>query len=273
MIAGASSADAAVLVVDAGVGEFETGFTGGGQTREHALLLKSLGIRQLVVAVNKMDKCGWDKGRFDEIVATMQAFLASAGYKDTVFVPVSGLVGHNLCCGPPAQGHWYSGPQLVEALDRLAPPPRDGDKPLRVSITSVHRSGGLDSAAVEGRVEQGRLKRDDVLICMPSGNITDSALYLHSCDILTGAMLLVKSVICGSRNVASASAGDLVFMHVVSCKGHDCSSMTEGNSCAHHRVSHSRFLMRLWQATCCRSSPPPVPWRRKSPFVSACLKA
>jgi elongation factor 1 alpha-like protein len=169
MIAGASSADAAVLVVDAGVGEFETGFTGGGQTREHALLLKSLGIKQLVVAVNKMDKCDWDKVRYDEIVTMMEAFLASAGYTNTMFVPVSGLVGHNLCCGPPAQGNWYNGPQLVEALDRMAPPPRDDDKPLRVSVTSVHRSGGLESAAVEGRVEQGRLKRDGVLLCMPAG--------------------------------------------------------------------------------------------------------
>ena len=172
MIAGASSADAAVLVVDAGVGEFETGFTGGGQTREHALLLKSLGIRQLIVAVNKMDKCSWDKARYDEIVSTMHTFLAAAGYADTVFVPVSGLVGHNLCCGPSAEGNWYTGPQLVEALDRLAPPPRDDDKPLRISVTSVHRSGGLDSAAVEGRVEQGRLQRDDVLVCMPAGGAT-----------------------------------------------------------------------------------------------------
>jgi elongation factor 1 alpha-like protein len=170
MIAGASSADAAVLVVDAGVGEFETGFTGGGQTREHALLLKSLGIRQLVVAVNKMDKCGWAKGRYDEIVTTMQAFLVSTGYNDTIFVPVSGLIGHNLCCGPPAEGNWYSGPQLVEALDRMAPPPRDDDKPLRLSVTSVHRSSGLDGASIEGRVEQGRLKRDDTLMCMPAGN-------------------------------------------------------------------------------------------------------
>jgi elongation factor 1 alpha-like protein len=228
MIAGASSADAAVLVVDAGVGEFETGFTGGGQTREHALLLKSLGIRQLIVAVNKMDKCGWDKGRYDEIVGTMQTFLASAGYVDTVFVPVSGLVGHNLCCGPSAEGNWYTGPQLVEALDRLAPPPRDDDKPLRISVTSVHRSGGLDSAAVEGRVEQGRLQRDDVLLCMPAGRATDVSLYPHVCNGVEGQMVVVKSIICGSRNVTAARAGDLVFMHVVSCKGCDCSTLSEG---------------------------------------------
>ncbi len=196
MIAGASSADAAVLVVDAGVGEFETGFTGGGQTREHALLLKSLGIKQLVVAVNKMDKCDWDKVRYDEIVTMMEAFLSSAGYTNTMFVPVSGLVGHNLCCGPPAQGNWYNGPQLVEALDRMAPPPRDDDKPLRVSVTSVHRSGGLESAAVEGRVEQGRLKRDDVLLCMPAGNARTSFLLLNLCTGLSCVGVTISQVKC-----------------------------------------------------------------------------
>jgi elongation factor 1 alpha-like protein len=227
MIAGASSADAAVLVVDAGVGEFETGFTGGGQTREHALLLKSLGIRQLIVAVNKMDKCGWDKVRFDEIVAAMQVFLSSAGYNDTVFVPVSGLVGHNLCCGPPAEGNWYSGPQLVEALDRLSPPPRDDDKALRLSVTSVHRSSGCDSAAVEGRIEQGRLNRDRLLVCMPAGKLKSVFLFSLSYS-LAGQMLVVKSIICGSRNVSAASAGDLVYMHVVASKGYDCSTISEG---------------------------------------------
>ncbi|KAJ1829847.1 hypothetical protein LPJ73_008402, partial [Coemansia sp. RSA 2703] len=151
MISGASRADVAVLVVDASTGEFESGFDGNGQTREHAILIRSLGVRQLVVAVNKLDCVGWSQGRYAEIVDRLLAFLTGCGYlKDEVrFVPVSGLKGTNLVrridddansTAPAELQAWYvdetnaehgqgeakakAGPCLVDLLDTFAMPER-----------------------------------------------------------------------------------------------------------------------------------------------------
>lgn len=84
MITGAAQADVALLVVDASMGGFESGFDRGGQTREHALLARSLGVTQMVVAVNKMDGADWSEGRFDEIAYRMEEFLVIAGFKRKV---------------------------------------------------------------------------------------------------------------------------------------------------------------------------------------------
>ena len=146
MITGASQADVAVLVVDSTKGEFETGFESGGQTREHALLARSLGnylrifpskfccvadfiriitssvgVNQLVVAVNKLDTVGWSEGRFEEIRAKLSMFLVkSAGFResDLTYVPCSGLVGVNLTTKPTeaALSSWYNGPTLLQAI-------------------------------------------------------------------------------------------------------------------------------------------------------------
>ena len=96
MIAGACQADVGVLVISARKGEFEAGFDKGGQTREHAMLAKTLGVRILVVVINKMDdpSCGWAKERFDECVTKLTPFLKQCGYnvkKDVVFLPISAL--------------------------------------------------------------------------------------------------------------------------------------------------------------------------------------
>lgn len=99
MITGAGQADCAILVINSITGEFETGFELGGQTREHSLLVKSLGVSQLVVAVNKMDMCDWSKERFYDICKKLGSFLTKqVGFKeaDIMFVPCSGLVGENL---------------------------------------------------------------------------------------------------------------------------------------------------------------------------------
>merc|ERR1712212_1295547 len=102
MISGAYQADVGVLVVNATTGEFEAGFEAGGQTREHALLVRSLGVNQLVVAVNKLDTVEWSKDRFDTIANKMNLFLTKqAGFKesDLTFLPCSGLTGENLVKG------------------------------------------------------------------------------------------------------------------------------------------------------------------------------
>jgi peptide chain release factor subunit 3 len=100
MISGASQADIAVLVISARRGEFETGFEKGGQTREHAVLAKSSGIKKLVVAVNKMDDLTveWSKERYDECITKLKPFLKNCGYndRDIFFLPISGFNGSNL---------------------------------------------------------------------------------------------------------------------------------------------------------------------------------
>ena len=101
MIAGACQADVGVLVISARKGEFETGFDRGGQTREHAMLAKTLGVRILVVAINKMDDptVEFSQARFDECVEKLTPFLKGCGYnikKDVIFVPLSALTATNV---------------------------------------------------------------------------------------------------------------------------------------------------------------------------------
>lgn len=122
MISGANQADVALLVVDATRGEFETGFEQGGQTREHALLVRSLGVSQLGVVVNKLDTVGWSQQRFDEIVGKLKVFLKQAGFKDSdvVYVPCSGLTGENLVKDPTDTEllRWYKGPTLLKVIGK-----------------------------------------------------------------------------------------------------------------------------------------------------------
>lgn len=90
MITGAAQADVALLVVDASTGGFESGFERGGQTREHAVLVRSLGVAQIIVAINKMDTLEWSETRFDEIASRMHDFLLATGFKSEVRVKGSG---------------------------------------------------------------------------------------------------------------------------------------------------------------------------------------
>lgn len=123
MISGATQADVALLVVDATTGEFETGFESGGQTREHALLVRSLGVSQLGVVVNKLDTANWSQERFDEIVGKLKVFLKQAGFKegDITYIPCSGLTGENLVKTPTDDKllSWYSGPTLVNVIGEI----------------------------------------------------------------------------------------------------------------------------------------------------------
>lgn len=169
MISGAGQADVAVLVVDATRGEFESGFDHGGQTREHALLVRSLGVSQLAVAINKLDTVSWSQDRFDEIVKKLKAFLKQAGFKDSdvTFVPCSGLTGQNLVNEPTEGGllQWYSGPCLLDVIDQFRVPDRPISKPFRFSINDIFKGTGT-SFCVSGRVETGTLSvGDKVLIC------------------------------------------------------------------------------------------------------------
>lgn len=171
MISGASQADVGVLVISARKGEFETGFERGGQTREHAMLAKTLGISKLFVVVNKMDdpSVEWDKDRFDEIEKKISPFLKSCGYnlkKDVQFLPISALHGTNMqdrvpknVCG------WWNGPCLFEALDAVELPPRDPRGPFRMPLIDRFKDMGT---VVMGKIESGTVTQGDSLMIMPN---------------------------------------------------------------------------------------------------------
>ena len=172
MITGTSQADAAMLVVSAGKGEFETGFDPTGQTRQHALLAHTLGVKQVVVVVNKMDDplVNYSEKRFNEIQANVKSFLtAKLGYKASQlqFVPVSGWVGDNMTT-PSQNMSWWKGPTLLGCIDQFRPPRRPLDKPLRLPVKEVFKIRGIGTCPA-GRVEAGRLKPGDTVVFAPSG--------------------------------------------------------------------------------------------------------
>lgn len=175
MITGTSQADAAVLVIDSTTGGFEGGISEQGQTREHALLAFTLGIKQMIVAVNKMDDktVNYSQKRFDEIKAEMTRILTNIGFKPEQynFVPISGFAGDNMTEKSPNLS-WWSGPTLVEQLDKLEPPKRPFDKPLRLPVQDVYKISGIGTVPV-GRVESGIMKPGQNIVFAPSGVQTD----------------------------------------------------------------------------------------------------
>ncbi|MCS7113238.1 MAG: translation elongation factor EF-1 subunit alpha [Nitrososphaerota archaeon] len=173
MITGASQADCALLVVSAKQGEYEAGIGPQGQTREHAFLLKTLGVNQLVVAINKMDdpSVNWSQARFNEVKSGVERLLRLVGYDVSriPIVPVSAWTGDNLV-KPSDKMPWYRGPTLFKALDVFEVPPKPIDKPLRIPIQDVYSISGVGTVPV-GRVETGVLREGDRVVFAPSGRI------------------------------------------------------------------------------------------------------
>jgi elongation factor 1-alpha len=169
MITGASQADAAVLVVSARKGEFEAGMSPEGQTREHVILAKTMGIEQLIVAVNKMDATEppYSQERYKQIVDVLSKFLKGLGYDPSKipFIPISAWYGDNLIERSPKMP-WYTGKTVVEAFDDLQVPPKPVDKPLRIPVQAVYSISGVGTVPV-GRVETGVLKKGDKVVFMP----------------------------------------------------------------------------------------------------------
>jgi len=170
MITGTSQADVAVLVIAAGTGEFEAGIAKNGQTREHALLAYTLGVKQMIVLVNKMDdkSVNWSETRFNEIKNEVSNFIKKIGYnpEQVPFVPISGWLGDNMLEKSPNMP-WWKGLTLLEALDSLTPPKRPSDKPLRIPLQDVYKIGGIGTVPV-GRVETGVLKPGQVVTFAPA---------------------------------------------------------------------------------------------------------
>uniref|UniRef100_A0A7N8Y568 HBS1-like protein n=1 Tax=Mastacembelus armatus TaxID=205130 RepID=A0A7N8Y568_9TELE len=200
MITGAAQADVAVLVVDASRGEFEAGFEAGGQTREHALLVRSLGVTQLAVAVNKMDQVNWQQERFQEIISKLGHFLKQAGFKesDVYYIPTSGLSGENLATrGSVSQlTSWYSGPSLLEQIDGFKAPQRSVDKPFRLCVSDVFKDQG-SGFCVTGKIEAGSIQTGDRVLAMPPN---------ETCN--------VKGITLHDEAVDWAAAGDHVSLTV-----------------------------------------------------------
>jgi len=211
MITGTSQADCAVLIVAAGTGEFEAGISKNGQTREHALLAYTLGVKQLIVGVNKMDSTDppYSEPRFEEIKKEVSGFIKKVGFNpDAVaFVPISGWNGDNMLEVSEKMA-WFkgwtvqrkegnaSGKCLIEALDAISPPSRPTDKPLRLPLQDVYKIGGIGTVPV-GRVETGIIKPGMVVTFAPVNLTTE-----------------VKSVEMHHESLPEAGPGDNVGFNV-----------------------------------------------------------
>jgi elongation factor 1-alpha len=199
MITGTSQADVAILMIATGSGEFEAGYAKNGQTREHALLAFTLGVKQMIVCLNKMDDktVNYGEGRYNEIKDELTKFLTKCGYntKNIPFVPISGWVGDNMISRSDNM-KWYKGPTLLEALDAIVPPKRPSDKPLRLPLQDVYKIGGIGTVPV-GRVETGILKPGMTVTFAPADVSTE-----------------VKSVEMHHEALESATPGDNVGFNV-----------------------------------------------------------
>uniref|UniRef100_A0A2K5J6N3 Tr-type G domain-containing protein n=1 Tax=Colobus angolensis palliatus TaxID=336983 RepID=A0A2K5J6N3_COLAP len=193
MIGGASQADLAVLVISARKGEFETGFEKGGQTREHAMLAKTAGVKHLIVLINKMDDptVNWSNERYEECKEKLVPFLKKVGFnpkKDIHFMPCSGLTGANLkeqsdFCP------WYIGLPFIPYLDNLPNFNRSVDGPIRLPIVDKYKDMGT---VVLGKLESGSICKGQQLVMMPNKIVIiehksiicpgyNAVLHIHTC--------------------------------------------------------------------------------------------
>ncbi|BEI83171.1 hypothetical protein CcaverHIS002_0310390 [Cutaneotrichosporon cavernicola] len=216
MITGTSQADCAILIIATGVGEFEAGISKEGQTREHALLAFTLGVRQLIIACNKMDTCKWSEARFNEIVKEASGFIKKVGYnpKSVPFVPISGWHGDNMIEAT-TNMPWYKGWEketkagvskgktLLEAIDAIDPP-----RPAPPTAPSI---GGIGTVPV-GRVETGIIKAGMVVTFAPTNVTTE-----------------VKSVEMHHEQIPEGLPGDNVGFNV---KNVSIKDIRRGNVCS-----------------------------------------
>jgi len=213
MITGTSQADIAILVIDSSVGGFEAGISKDGQTREHALLAFTLGVKQMIVACNKMDDVSvkYGEARYKEIKQEVSGYLKKVGYKPMKipFVPISGWMGDNMI-DKSTNMPWYKGPYLLEALDQANPPKRPLDKPLRLPLQDVYKIGGIGTVPV-GRVETGIIKPGMVVTFAPVQLTTE-----------------VKSVEMHHESLPEAVPGDNVGFNV---KNVSVKDIRRGNVC------------------------------------------
>ncbi len=206
MITGTSQADAAVLVVACGEGIQP-------QTKEHAFLAQVMGIKQLIVAINKMDETKYDEAKFKQVKEEMTKLLQGIGYKmeGVKFIPVSAWVGDNVV-KKSENMKWYDGKTLVDTLDELTAPAPPVDKALRLPIQDVYNIKGVGTVPV-GRVETGIIKPGDKIIFMPGGKQGE-----------------VKSIEAHHEQLPEARPGDNIGFNV---RGLEKKDVARGNVVGH----------------------------------------
>ena len=202
MITGAAQADYAILVVD--VDNFEGSFEGGGQTKEHAYIVRSLGVHKLIVAINKMDRIEWGQERFALIHGRLSNYLAKIGFKEdqVLFIPTSAVQG--LFLTPKHMRPFSFGPRkytqsLLEIISDLPVPPRPIDKPFRMTITNVYEPqfGRLKGHCIAGKVEGGVIEQHNKLVILP-----------------IDTQCLVKDMVVNDEKVKQAAVGDSVDIQI-----------------------------------------------------------
>lgn len=206
MITGASQADAAILVCAAKEGVQS-------QTKEHVFLARTLGIQQLIIALNKMDEVNFDKARYDAVKAELGTLLKMVGYKpdEMNFIPTSAFKGDNLA-KLSENTKWYTGPTLLAALDMLKEPEKPTSLPLRIPVQDSYTISGIGTVPV-GRVETGKMKPGDKVIFMPAKAVGE-----------------VKSIEMHHQEIKEAIPGDNIGWNV---RGVEKKDIRRGDVCGH----------------------------------------
>ncbi|HUV01865.1 MAG TPA: translation elongation factor EF-1 subunit alpha [Desulfobacteria bacterium] len=206
MITGTSQADAAVLVVDAKDGIMA-------QTKEHVFLARTLGVTQLIIAINKMDRVNYEQKSYEELKKALLELLGTVGYKEAalVFVAVSAIEGENIT-KPSEKMKWFDGPTLLDSLDLMKVPDKPLNLPLRLPVQDVYTITGAGTVPV-GRVETGKIKKGDTVIFNPPGK--------------TGE---VKSIEMHHEEITEAIPGDNIGWNV---RGVGRTDIRRGDVCGH----------------------------------------
>ncbi len=206
MITGTSQADAAVLVVDAKDGIMA-------QTKEHVFLARTLGVSQLIIAINKMDRVNYEQSSYEELKKQVTALLKMVGYKEesVTFIPVSAFEGQNIT-KKSEKMPWFDGPTFLQALDLMKVPEKPINLPLRIPVQDVYTITGAGTVPV-GRVETGKLKKGDKVIFNPAA--------------ISGE---VKSIEMHHEEISEALPGDNIGWNV---RGVGRTDIRRGDVCGH----------------------------------------
>ena len=222
MVTGASTADLAVILVDARKGILP-------QTRRHSHLVHLLGIRRLVLAVNKMDLVAYDRARFDAVVAEYRAFSEDAGIEGFTAIPLSGRAGDNVT-GPSAAMPWHAGPSLLGHLETVAVGGADADAPFRMAVQWVNRPD-QDFRGYAGRVASGRIAVGERVAVLPSGRTAT-----------------VERIVTYDGDLPAAEAGrsvTLVFAEAIDCSRGD---LLVAATDAHGEPASALAATLIWMA-------------------------
>lgn len=230
MITGVSQADIAVLVVDSSTNAFESGFNLDGQTKEHTILARSLGINKIIVAVNKMDNNDWSQDRFNEIKDQLSEFLKITGFQEdqTQFIPCSGLTGLNVANKPSTiedqkKLKWYNGDSVLSALEKSEKFSRDFNKPFVMSIADITLNFEFT-----GRIDTGTIQAGETVLFAPSNQAG-----------------VVESVVVNNSKVPVGIAGDNVTLKIKDVKLEDIQIGDVISIVSYEIPSVSKFESRL----------------------------